>query len=285
MCAVNWYVCTCRTGSKTLSLFAIRALKGDQLMTEKSKILFLAANPQDVKYQLRLDREMKDIVNKLRNGLKRDAFEFTSEFCIQPGELQNVLMTHKPHILHFSGHGTGAQGIVLEDASGNTEMLSTNSLARMVKLLKDNLRMVVLNACHSKEQATALSETIDYTIGMNSPILDEAARIFAAYFYQALAHGRSVQDAFESGLIEVERCGIRGSEIPELLVRRGVDSTKPFLIAADEERAEATNSSRPAFPPPPPTVGISNNGPVSVNRDQVGHQVIYNSSPGSKLGD
>lgn len=253
-------------------------------MIEKSKILFLAANPQDVKYQLRLDREMKDILGKLRNGLKRDAFEFASEFCIQPGELQDVLMNHQPHILHFSGHGTGTQGIALEDFSGNTVMLNTNILARLVKLLKDNLRMVVLNACHTKEQAVALSETIDFTIGMNRPILDEAARVFAAYFYQALAHGRTVQEAFESGLIQLEMNGISGSDIPELIIRRGVDPTKPFLITTDEKRGENAVSNHQPFPIPTPTYGggISNNGPTPIGRDQIGTQVNNNPPFGAK---
>ena len=44
--------------------------------------------------------------------------------------------------------------------------------------------MVVLNACHSHEQAKAIVQEIDFVVGMADSIGDEAARVFAAAFYR-----------------------------------------------------------------------------------------------------
>ena len=86
--------------------------------------------------------------------------------------------------------------------------------------------MVVLNACYSKDQAKQLQEIVDFTIGMNKPIGDEAAIAFASHFYQGLAFGRSVQTAFALGKGQLEILNIPESKTPELLVRHGVDPTK-----------------------------------------------------------
>ena len=64
---------------------------------------------------------------------------------------------------------------------------------------------------------------------MKSPVLDESAIIFSAYFYQALAYGKSVKDAFELGLTQLDIERMPGSRIPKLLVRDGVDPSKRFL--------------------------------------------------------
>lgn len=236
-------------------------------MRETIKILFLAANPQDVKFTLSLDKEVSDIAKKLRSGVRRDCFELKQEWCVKPGLLQQHLRNHGPDILHFSGHGSKSKGLAFEDAAGRTVLVSKEAFTRLIKLRKNNIRIALLNACDTKRQAQLLSETIDYAIGMNRPILDEAARVFAATFYQALAFGDSVSDAFESGLTQLDLEGVKGSEIPVLFVRRGVDRSKPFLPHPYTEREEASrdaaeNSAQlePRYPTEFIPGGISNSG-------------------------
>src|SRR5262249_33808917 len=74
-------------------------------------------------------------------------------------------------------------------------------------------------------------ETIDCTVGMNRPIGDEAAIIFAASFYRAVGFGRSVQEAFELGRAALLLEGIPEDQTPELLTHRGVDAAALRLIA------------------------------------------------------
>ena len=199
-------------------------------MTEKIKILFLAANPVDAGYRLRLDEEAREIDEKIQAGSKRDAFEIVSQWAIRPTDLQKALLRHSPDVVHFSGHGSKTQGIILEDPDGNMTPVSKPALTGLFRILKDNIKIVFLNACHSKVQIDGLRETIDFTVAMNIAIGDKTAVIFASYFYQALAFGRSVLEAFELAKNQLELEGIDESKTPELLVRDGVDAAKAYLM-------------------------------------------------------
>lgn len=200
-------------------------------MNKRIKVLFLAANPVDAGYRLRLDEEIREIGKKLRIGEHRDSFELVSEWAVRPSDLEEALLRHKPHIVHFSGHGSKTQGIALEDDAGKTRLINKQAIASLFKILKDNIRLVVLNACYAKDQAEGLTDTIDYTIGMNDAVGDKAAIIFAAYLYQSLAFNRTVSEAFKLAQIQLELDGISGSAIPELLVREGVELSVPFLTS------------------------------------------------------
>src|SRR4051794_34439370 len=56
--------------------------------------------------------------------------------------------------------------------------VSAFALNRLFGVLKDNIRVVVLNACYTRAQADAIADVIDCVIGMNAAIDDEAARVF-----------------------------------------------------------------------------------------------------------
>ena len=109
--------------------------------------------------------------------------------------------------------------------------MSKPALVGLFQVLKDNVRVVVLNACYSKPQAEAIAQVIDCAIGMNTAIGDEAAIVFAAAFYQALAFGRSVQTAFDVGKNALMLEAIPEEKTPELFVRDGLDASNISLIA------------------------------------------------------
>jgi hypothetical protein len=197
-------------------------------MAEKIKVLFLAANPTDTS-RLRLDVEAREIFEKIDQGSDRETFELIHHLAFRAKDLQRVLLKHQPHIVHFSGHGSTAEMIVLEDDAGKSKLVDRQALASLFKILKDNIRIIVLNACYTKLQAEALRDIIDYTVGTNNAVGDQAAIRFAAAFYGALAFRRSVQDAFELGKSELNLLGIGGAEKPELLIREGVNASEPFL--------------------------------------------------------
>lgn len=199
-------------------------------MTDKIKILLLAANPVDAGYRLRLDEEAREIDEKIQIGSQRDAFEVVAQWSTRPSDLQKALLRHNPDVIHFSGHGDEKQGIILESRDGNMAPVSKEALIGLFRALKDNIKIVFLNACYSRMQIDAIQETIDFTIAMNTTISDRAAVTFASYFYQALAFGRSVSEAFELAKNQLELAGIKGSKTPELLVRDGVDASKAYLL-------------------------------------------------------
>jgi CHAT domain-containing protein len=201
-------------------------------MAEKIKVLFLAANPANTKSRIRLDEEAREIREIIWNGPARDLIEFIPKFALRPSDLQKALLTHQPHIIHFSGHGDKEQGIILEDRQGHMKAVSKQALGDLFKILKDNIRVVVLNACHSNLQIEAVTEVIDFTITMKGTIGDDAAVTFAPHFYQAIAHGRSVKEAFELARNELDLEGIPESDTPSLLEREGMQASKAYLIGA-----------------------------------------------------
>jgi uncharacterized caspase-like protein len=133
-------------------------------------------------------------------------------------------------VVHFSGHGTSTEEIVLLDKDRKPMTVPAPALKQLFATLKDNIRVVVLNACFSKPQAAAITEVVDCAIGMNKAIGDDAAIAFATAFYQAIGFGRSVRVAFESGKTALMLAGIPEEKTPELLCRTGVDPSALVLV-------------------------------------------------------
>jgi hypothetical protein len=206
-------------------------------MSDPVKILFLLANPTDIT-RIRIDEEVREVDKKIQLGSKRDRLQLLSQLAVRPSDLAQALLRHTPHILHFSGHGSATEGIVLEDDSGKTKPVATKALAKLLGLIEENLSVVVLNACFSAVQAEAIQQVVNFTIVMKTKISDRAAIAFSAAFYQALAFGCSVGKAFDMATAELDVCGIPESDTPELLVRTGKDATAAFLIKEDEVRNE-----------------------------------------------
>ena len=198
----------------------------------KQKILFLAANPTGTT-QLALDEECRQITEKLRAADHRDLLELITRWAVRPGDLLQHLNEHRPHVVHFSGHGTPTEEIVLLDKDKLPKTVPAPALKQLFATLKDNIRVVVLNACFSKSQASAITEAVDCAIGMKKAIGDDAAIAFAAAFYQAIGFGRSIKVAFESGKSALMLAGIPEEETPELLCRKGVDPAALVLIEPD----------------------------------------------------
>jgi len=194
------------------------------------KALFLAANPVSTN-RLAIDEEMRAIEQKVRAADHRDVLVFQSNWAVRPDDLLQLLNQHRPQIVHFSGHGSHA-GLSLAGNDGQSRPVTTRALTALFTTLKDNVRLVFLNACYSREQAQAFITSIDCVIGMKEDIHDAAAIVFASSFYRAIGFGRSIQEAFDQGRTALLLEGIADEDIPELLVRDGVDPKQIVLIGS-----------------------------------------------------
>jgi hypothetical protein len=214
-----------------------------------ANILFLAANPGDTT-PLSLDEEVRAIETMLRTAEHRDAFAFVSRWAARADDLQQQLLEQRPVIVHFSGHGELGSGLILAGDRDSQHSVSPAALAGLLRVLRDRIRVVSFNACHSLELAEAVAQEIECVIGMGDAISDEAARVFAASFYRGLGFGRSVGEAFELGRAALLLEGISEDRTPQLLTRPGVDprtvhvlepavAAKPrvALIAAEDDAA------------------------------------------------
>ena len=223
------------------------------------KILFLAANPKDTD-SLRLGEEMREIKERLRLAKLRDEFFVEQEWAVRVSDLEEHLLRHEPHLVHFSGHGSKSGEIILEDSSGNGKPVPPNVLKRLFAVLKDNVRCIVLNACYSEIQAEALVASIDCVVGMTRAIPDRAAINFASSFYQGLGFGRSIQEAFELGCVQVQLENSTGAtirdfvvdsitsqegDIPRIKVAPGVDASKLYLVRTRGTSTAAMTGNKP----------------------------------------
>jgi len=195
----------------------------------KTTVLFLAANPDGVK-KLALDEEARSIRTKIRASDHPRDLDLHAEWALRPDDLLQYLNEYRPHIVHFSGHGSASEQLILHDQNGRAKPVTKAALVALFKALQDNIRVVVLNACFSRPQAEAIVDVIDCAVGMNKALGDDAAIVFAASFYRALGFGRSVLAAFEQGRAALLLEGIPEENTPELLVRKDVDAGQIFLV-------------------------------------------------------
>lgn len=200
-------------------------------MGKKIRILLLSANPPDTGI-IRVDEEAREISDKLDEGSYRDRFELITHQAVRPSDLQRYLLKYRPHIVHFSGHGsaTDEATIILEGTSRESTKIEPQQIVNLFRVFTDSVRVVVLNACWTEPHARAIAQVIDYAIGTNGQIGDRASVTFAGAFYRALAFGRSVQEAFNLATIEVELNRLQNSVTHELFVREGTDLNEAFLL-------------------------------------------------------
>lgn len=225
------------------------------------KVLFLGANGRDTT-QLQLGAEVRDIRRALAIAGVGEAFDLITELAVRPTDLQPLLLSHSPHILHFSGHGSnrfgelpalGAMtrsasreflthephggdgstgGLLLQDAKGSSVFLRPDVLVALLAILKRDmpLRCVVLNACFTAEQAEAITAHVDCVVGTTREIDDGSAIAFTTAFYRAIAHGKCVADAFALGRVEIGLRHLSGEDVPKLFCRRGVLAEEVFVV-------------------------------------------------------
>lgn len=212
-------------------------LTAEQLrgLPEKIKVLFFAADPLD-EQRLRLDREVRDISERLRMAEYRDSVELESRWAVRTQDLLQALNEVKPRVVHFSGHGSEDDELVFEDDAGSPKLVSKEAMTRFIEVGSDHVRVVVFNACYTRDQAEAAAQHVDVAIGMNAPITDEAARVFAEQFYSAVGFGASVERAFEQARARLMIEGIPEDKTPELFAREGVDPDEVVLVRPEDQR-------------------------------------------------
>lgn len=139
------------------------------------KILFLAANPLNT-ISVQLDVEIRAIEEALRMADLRDKFQIEKHFAVRAKDLQSFLQRYQPDIVHFAGHGSEYGEILLQDEDGQAHSVSVNSLSDLFRILKENIRCVVLNACYTDWQAKAIAVHIDVVVGMAQGIDDKTVQ-------------------------------------------------------------------------------------------------------------
>lgn len=196
-------------------------------MTEKIRILFLSANPWTTS-RILVDEEAREIFERIQEGPYRERFELHKHAATRAIDLQRLLLMHRPHIVHFSGHGSKKQKIILGGAAGRGKAVDQQGLVEVLGLYNHHLRLVLLNACFTKAQARSIAEVIDYSVGVGKGIGDKAGVAFAGAFYRALGFGKTICEAFNSARAELVLTKMPRTQGIELFVRNGISQKNPF---------------------------------------------------------
>jgi hypothetical protein len=202
-------------------------------MTERIRILLLSANPWTTG-RILVDEEEREIFEKIHEGPYRNRFELHNRAATRVVDLQKLLMTYRPHIVHFSGHGSKQERIILGGIHGRGKTVDQQGLAEVFALYNNHVRLVLLNACFTKAQARSIAQVVNYSIGAGQAIGDKVGVAFAGAFYRALGFGKSVRDAFESARAELALTKTRRSRGIELFVRNSVNEHDSFPRPAIE---------------------------------------------------
>lgn len=199
------------------------------MSTSQAKILILSANPRSTD-RLSIDEEVRAIQKIIRETAA--PIEVVSEWAVRADEIIPALLRHRPQVVHFAGHGneSGELMMVGRDPT-DIAPVPARLLRDMFAAVSTDTQCVVLYGCFSNAQASALVETIPTAVGLSSQVSDTAAIAFATGFYEVLALGWSVDEAFKAACIRVARTQ-RASEqeTPKLLHGPGVDPQKVTLF-------------------------------------------------------
>lgn len=251
------------------------------------KILILTANPKIPNYEpLRLDAEVRQIEEALRRSQHRDRFQLETRLATRTKDLRRALLDHQPQIVQFSGHGSGEQGLVLENDDGMLQLVSTEALTQLFGTSEIcEIECVLLNACYSEIQAIAIHQIVDCVIGMHQPIGDKAAILFAEGFYDALGAGKPYEEAYKIGCNAIALEGISEHRIPVLKNRKRRSASLLVEQSASPSKVQQESvigaiANPPVRPPQSQSIGnitiSGSNNPF--NNIQSGGNVTLNQS-------
>jgi Effector-associated domain 1/CHAT domain len=188
----------------------------------QKKILILVSNPKGTG-SLNLPEELRRLKEAIQRSQQGGNFSVDLEFAANQTDLRRHILDFKPQILHFCGHGT-EQGLWLDNQAGKAELATNEFLTELLKNFADRIECVLLNACETEPLATALAQHINYAIGMNQEVRDDAAIVFSEGFYDALGAGESYEQAFAVGQAAVLGMATSGNALGRKLTVVGQES-------------------------------------------------------------
>lgn len=205
------------------------SIKRLQELPKKINVLFMASNPVD-QVSLTLDQEAREINEAITKSKHRDSVEFITRWAAQPLDVLQAINETSPTIIHFSGHGSSNDELVLQDKNGNTKLISKDAIVQSIATSCDSVRLVIFNTCCSFEQANEMVQHIEVAIGMSEPIGDETAKIFATQLYSAIGFGLSIQQAFDQAISALKMEGCKDADVPQLYIAAELNSDEIILV-------------------------------------------------------
>ena len=176
------------------------------------RLLFALAAPSD-RAELSMSEELAHLDEALRDLAHSGVVDTRRIEHTTLESLDQALLEHRPHVLHFIGHGDfhGDDGVLVleaESPGGASDAIAGRQLGVLLRNHLASLRLVYLNSCmgaavsrHDPFGGVAQSlirRGIPAVIAMQFPVPDKAAVALARHFYRYLAAGQPVDAALTS---------------------------------------------------------------------------------------
>jgi hypothetical protein len=183
-------------------------------VSTRDKILIVYKNHPEIN----ADHEIKSIRNALKGA---QGIELEAPPSLEPGELVTQIREHAPTGLHFISHGGLRQNktipvVLLSSASGGEKDLDlaqlTKYLIGLVSEGRERIKCIFLNACYVGVWAEKLLECSDVVIGTKALLPEDTAQYFAAKFYEHVAGGCSLGQAYRDAKHAAKLEGLGGDE-------------------------------------------------------------------------
>ncbi|HWN09786.1 MAG TPA: TIR domain-containing protein [Pyrinomonadaceae bacterium] len=205
-------------------------------LMEPMVVLFLAATPIGTE-PIQLDQELREIQGAIMGSQSRNHFEMISRMAIRPRDLSESILSARPQIIHFSGHGSVQRGLVVENDQGRATFIGWETLGNAIGVLADRVECVVLNVNSPPDVANFIPKKVPYIISTGPETSDDAAIAFSAGFYQALGNGRTIEESFQVGCTQIALEGFSEEATPVLQCNR-----------SKAKRRTPASTGRPASP-------------------------------------
>lgn len=163
----------------------------------KPPVIFLAFANDHQNYLYKLTEEQNAIRNAVSQMKKEGLCEVVYETDTDLNKIWRTFNEYQDRIaiFHYGGHAED-YSLLLQRADGQQQLVDGEGLVSFLSRQR-GLKLVFINGCSSKRQAEELRDSgIPAVIGTSEPIDDEAATTLSKVFYESLATGRSLQQAW-----------------------------------------------------------------------------------------
>ena len=109
-------------------------------LPQQITVLFIASNPED-QGSLRLDEEIREIQKNIKLSKHRDSVCLESIWATRPTDLLQAINEYKPTVVHFSGHGSDRDELLLQNDSGESQAVSKKSLVEMFRVMSSDIKL------------------------------------------------------------------------------------------------------------------------------------------------
>lgn len=184
----------------------------------KPVILLVFANSRTA-YLNTLKAERKAIEKSLDRHHNSGFIEVKSEAETTVDDIVSFLNTYhnKISIFHYAGHAED-QGLELETLGDEGQKAHAGGIAQLLGQ-EENLQLVFLNGCATGDQVKLLHDQgIKAVIATSVKIDDQRAGTFSETFYEALASGKTIKEAFETAKGAL---ATKSDEAPKMAIHRG----------------------------------------------------------------